>query len=264
MWANTVVAPLPHSNVRCTRCTSGMLNMPKENQAHLWPCFYFSVPLQSSSISATCWASLTTETHRSEGPRPSSVEPSYRLHSPKHDTTYTAGWPVWAVQQVCVCEGICTGVLWYRHVESLDSVFTCMPCFSPGNPLSLVDLVPLLQKTLKDESSVTCKMTCSAVRVRHHVRTCVRAVFLWVWGFWLCLSALHNDSVQQHHEWARPAVADRPAGSEGLLLLACTHRTLGDAGWDGLSVGWVYISVWVTRLGDVGVKMPTPFLVFLG
>ncbi|XP_028270489.1 huntingtin isoform X8 [Parambassis ranga] len=33
-----------------------------------------------------------------------------------------------------------------------------------GNPLSLVDLVPLLQKTLKDESSVTCKMACYAVR----------------------------------------------------------------------------------------------------
>uniref|UniRef100_A0A668A422 Huntingtin n=1 Tax=Myripristis murdjan TaxID=586833 RepID=A0A668A422_9TELE len=33
-----------------------------------------------------------------------------------------------------------------------------------GNPLSLVDLVPLLEKTLKDESSVTCKMACSAVR----------------------------------------------------------------------------------------------------
>ncbi|XP_046900324.1 huntingtin isoform X3 [Hypomesus transpacificus] len=33
-----------------------------------------------------------------------------------------------------------------------------------GNPLSLVDLVPVLQKTLKDESSVTCKMACSAVR----------------------------------------------------------------------------------------------------
>uniref|UniRef100_A0A665U8I2 Huntingtin n=1 Tax=Echeneis naucrates TaxID=173247 RepID=A0A665U8I2_ECHNA len=36
-----------------------------------------------------------------------------------------------------------------------------------GNPLSLVDLVPLLRKALKDESSVTCKMACSAVRVRH-------------------------------------------------------------------------------------------------
>ncbi|KAJ3614460.1 hypothetical protein NHX12_018032, partial [Muraenolepis orangiensis] len=33
-----------------------------------------------------------------------------------------------------------------------------------GNPLSLVDLVPLLQQTLKDESSVTCKLACSAVR----------------------------------------------------------------------------------------------------
>ncbi|XP_077574962.1 huntingtin isoform X3 [Stigmatopora nigra] len=33
-----------------------------------------------------------------------------------------------------------------------------------GNPLSLVDLVPLLRKTLKDESSVTCKMACVAVR----------------------------------------------------------------------------------------------------
>ncbi|XP_029997487.1 huntingtin isoform X4 [Sphaeramia orbicularis] len=33
-----------------------------------------------------------------------------------------------------------------------------------GNPLSLMDLVPLLQKSLKDESSVTCKMACSAVR----------------------------------------------------------------------------------------------------
>uniref|UniRef100_A0A3Q2PKZ4 Huntingtin n=1 Tax=Fundulus heteroclitus TaxID=8078 RepID=A0A3Q2PKZ4_FUNHE len=33
-----------------------------------------------------------------------------------------------------------------------------------GNPLSLVDLVPLLQRTLKDDSSVTCKMACGAVR----------------------------------------------------------------------------------------------------
>ncbi|XP_069561005.1 huntingtin isoform X4 [Brachyistius frenatus] len=33
-----------------------------------------------------------------------------------------------------------------------------------GNPVSLVDLVPLLRKTLKDVSSVTCKMACSAVR----------------------------------------------------------------------------------------------------
>uniref|UniRef100_A0A3Q2YC87 Huntingtin n=1 Tax=Hippocampus comes TaxID=109280 RepID=A0A3Q2YC87_HIPCM len=33
-----------------------------------------------------------------------------------------------------------------------------------GNPLSLVDLVPLLRTSLKDESSVTCKMACFAVR----------------------------------------------------------------------------------------------------
>ncbi|KAF3687242.1 Huntingtin Huntington disease protein -like protein [Channa argus] len=33
-----------------------------------------------------------------------------------------------------------------------------------GNPLSLLDLLPLLQRSLKDESSVTCKLACSAVR----------------------------------------------------------------------------------------------------
>ncbi|XP_037064081.1 huntingtin isoform X3 [Peromyscus leucopus] len=33
-----------------------------------------------------------------------------------------------------------------------------------GNTFSLVDCVPLLQKTLKDESSVTCKLACTAVR----------------------------------------------------------------------------------------------------
>ncbi|XP_029462586.1 huntingtin [Rhinatrema bivittatum] len=35
---------------------------------------------------------------------------------------------------------------------------------STGNSFSLVDCVPLLQKTLKDESSVTCKLACVAVR----------------------------------------------------------------------------------------------------
>ncbi|KAJ8416476.1 hypothetical protein AAFF_G00357640 [Aldrovandia affinis] len=35
---------------------------------------------------------------------------------------------------------------------------------STGNPVSMVDLVPLLHRTLKDESSVTRKMACSAVR----------------------------------------------------------------------------------------------------
>uniref|UniRef100_A0A8D0L1P4 Huntingtin n=1 Tax=Sphenodon punctatus TaxID=8508 RepID=A0A8D0L1P4_SPHPU len=35
---------------------------------------------------------------------------------------------------------------------------------STGNFFSLVDCIPLLQKTLKDESSVTCKQACAAVR----------------------------------------------------------------------------------------------------
>ncbi|XP_025145412.3 huntingtin isoform X3 [Bubalus bubalis] len=34
-----------------------------------------------------------------------------------------------------------------------------------GNTFSLVDCIPLLQKTLKDESSVTCKLACAAVRL---------------------------------------------------------------------------------------------------
>ncbi|MFT7807444.1 huntingtin isoform X1 [Arapaima gigas] len=35
---------------------------------------------------------------------------------------------------------------------------------STGNPISLAGFVPLLQKTLRDPSSVTCKMSCTAVR----------------------------------------------------------------------------------------------------
>ncbi|RMC14400.1 hypothetical protein DUI87_09496 [Hirundo rustica rustica] len=35
---------------------------------------------------------------------------------------------------------------------------------STGNHFSLIDCIPLLQKTLKDESSVTCKLACTAVR----------------------------------------------------------------------------------------------------
>ncbi|XP_028973894.2 huntingtin isoform X2 [Esox lucius] len=35
---------------------------------------------------------------------------------------------------------------------------------STGNPVTLVDLIPVLRKTLRDESSVACKMACSAVR----------------------------------------------------------------------------------------------------
>lgn len=37
--------------------------------------------------------------------------------------------------------------------------------FFLGNLFSLIDCIPLLQKTLKDESSVTCKLACTAVRV---------------------------------------------------------------------------------------------------
>ncbi|KAK1791163.1 hypothetical protein P4O66_002190 [Electrophorus voltai] len=41
---------------------------------------------------------------------------------------------------------------------------TCQVSGFGGNPVSLEDFVPLLQQSLKDESSVTCKMACSAVR----------------------------------------------------------------------------------------------------
>lgn len=109
---------------------------------------------------------------------------------------------------------------------------------SPGNPLSLVDLVPLLQKTLKDESSVTCKMACYAVRVRQICAS--KSAFsscLWVWVLCVCVSALHYDSVQQHPEWAWPAVGGRPVISQIFFLLACSYWAPGNFGWDGLSVG---------------------------
>lgn len=170
-----------------------------------------------------CCVSLTTEILRSGGPQPSSVEPSCRLHSPKHATTYTPGWPVCRVQQVCVC--VCAGY-WHRYSCQVYIERCSSPCLScPGNPLSLVDLVPLLQRTLKDESSVTCKMACSAVRVRHtgissSVLCLGLSLTLWLTA---CVAALHHDSVQQYPERAGLAVGDRPAGSEGLVLLACSH-----------------------------------------
>lgn len=84
-------------------------------------------------------------------------------------------------------------------------MYRCVDLFnfgslSSGNPLSLVDLVPLLHKTLKDDSSVTCKMACSAVRVRQIcmglpvIETVLSLTFLAVF------SALHHDPVQQHTE----------------------------------------------------------------
>ncbi|XP_057187145.1 huntingtin isoform X2 [Triplophysa rosa] len=43
--------------------------------------------------------------------------------------------------------------MWLSHIHSIT-----------GNPVSIEDFVPLLQRSLKDESSVTCKMACAAVR----------------------------------------------------------------------------------------------------
>lgn len=54
-------------------------------------------------MSVTFSVSLTMGTLKSEGPQQSFVEPSSKLHSLKHVTTYTAGWPVCRVQQVSVC-----------------------------------------------------------------------------------------------------------------------------------------------------------------
>lgn len=53
----------------------------------------------------------------------------------------------------------------YLCMYKLEHIVVLTAVCCPGNPLSLVDLVPLLQKTLKDDSSVTCKMACCAVRV---------------------------------------------------------------------------------------------------
>lgn len=52
-----------------------------------------------------------------------------------------------------------------HHCVSSWWSFFSFPCVS-ANKVSLEDIVPLLQRSLKDESSVTCKMACSAVRVR--------------------------------------------------------------------------------------------------
>lgn len=59
------------------------------------------------------------------------------------------------------------GVSFFPHVTK---IFFCLisdflKFFFLGNLFSLVDCIPLLQKMLKDESSVTCKLACTAVRV---------------------------------------------------------------------------------------------------
>lgn len=66
----------------------------------------------------------------------------------------------------------------------------------------------------------------------------------------VCIPALHHDCVQQHSEWAGPPVGDRPAGSEGLILLARSHWALGDPGWDGLPVRWIHVFVLLDLPGD--------------
>ena len=100
------------------------------------------------------------ETHRSEEPQPFCAQPSSRRHLAKCVTTSTAGWPVCKVQQVSKCG------MRMALTQCSTAFMVNFPSLSSGNPLSLVDLVPLLQKALKDESSVTCKMACSALRVR--------------------------------------------------------------------------------------------------
>lgn len=64
--------------------------------------YYYYLPFQSNNILVMSWASLTMETPRLEELQLSYVQPSYRLRSPKHVSTYTLGWPVCRVQQVCV------------------------------------------------------------------------------------------------------------------------------------------------------------------
>ncbi|XP_036790192.1 huntingtin isoform X3 [Oncorhynchus mykiss] len=61
---------------------------------------------------------------------------------------------------------LCGAVIHSALTKTRYNIHTWMSSVhsSTGNPLSLVDLVPVLQNTLKDESSVTCKMACSAVR----------------------------------------------------------------------------------------------------
>uniref|UniRef100_A0A8C7AI54 Huntingtin n=1 Tax=Neovison vison TaxID=452646 RepID=A0A8C7AI54_NEOVI len=55
-----------------------------------------------------------------------------------------------------------TAVLCGTLISSILSAYYLL--FWSGNTFSLVDCIPLLQKTLKDESSVTCKLACTAVR----------------------------------------------------------------------------------------------------
>ncbi|KAJ8383153.1 hypothetical protein SKAU_G00039310 [Synaphobranchus kaupii] len=61
-----------------------------------------------------------------------------------------------------LCGAIICSIL-HKTRFSAETWLACVKS-STGNPVSLVDFVPLLHRTLRDESSVTCKMACSAVR----------------------------------------------------------------------------------------------------
>lgn len=54
--------------------------------------------------------------------------------------------------------------------------------------MTIENFVPLLQRSLKDESSVTCKMACAAVRVRIYIYHVARIIFKHVNNASLCLS----------------------------------------------------------------------------
>ncbi|XP_061130027.1 huntingtin isoform X4 [Syngnathus typhle] len=61
---------------------------------------------------------------------------------------------------------LCAAIIQAALIKTRYTIHTWLASVqsATGNPLSLVDLVPLLRKSLKDESSVTCKMACFAVR----------------------------------------------------------------------------------------------------
>lgn len=116
---------------------------------------------QRSSTSQTSSATAVTETRRSVGPPPSSVGRSSAPPSAGPASRWGTGWAPFALAQVAaVSEGRPLGVIAkFKFTRGL-----CV-LFCSGNTFSLVDCIPLLRKTLKDESSVTCKLACTAVRV---------------------------------------------------------------------------------------------------
>ncbi|XP_072857095.2 huntingtin isoform X2 [Pogona vitticeps] len=61
---------------------------------------------------------------------------------------------------------LCGTIIYSILSKSRFDVENWLACIrvSTGNKFSLVDCIPLLQKSLQDESSVTCKLACTAVR----------------------------------------------------------------------------------------------------